>query len=110
MSGPDTCTLFVPQNGGYTPIVLRGAHWQEEIVGARGVDSTGLLATKRVARVFVPVGAAVPDGLPALCGACYLARGKVDRLAAAPAALTLMAAAKCDYGSPALRHWELLLQ
>lgn len=194
MTGRGSCTFFIPQNGGYARLLVCNVHWQEELVGTKGVDSGGALCTRRAVRVYAPISAPLPANLALLCGACYVVAGGEDFLGgchgaagqsaaqdtcedflggchghtgvsaaaqdtcedflgsyhehtgvsaaaqdtcedflgscyggagmsaaavgttvggAAPApqdtVFTLMAAAKCDYGSPALHHWELLL-
>lgn len=113
MKGAEMCTIFVPKQGEYVPIVAKNVHWQEEIVGTKGVDSAGVLTTKRVVWVFVPIKENLPNDLPELCGACYVLRGEVPEMGQSKEqgrVFTLMAAAKCDFGAPEMQHWELLLQ
>ena len=109
MRGRDTCTLFVPQEAGYTPLVLENVHWQEEIAGGSGVSAQGRVLAKRLVRVYVPLHHLPPD-IGQLCGSCYLVRGQAPTPPDGQEVFTLTAAARCQNGSAPLHHWELLAE
>lgn len=104
------CTLYLTEDGkSYRRAYCPACHWED--THGRNINKTGSTAVDSV-RVFLPLATAdltVAKGY-LVRGACAFDPSEerpIRELVTQGNALTITSAARCDFGSPALHHWEV---
>lgn len=104
------CTLYLTEdNKTYRRVYCPACHWED--TRGQNINKTGSTAVDSV-RVFLPLSSADLTGAKG-----YLVRGycafyqstdhPIRELVTQGNALTVTSATRCDFGSPALHHWEV---
>lgn len=127
---PHTITLYNYTKAGYNRTVLRGVLWED--TKAKNINKTGSAAVDS-ARVLIPFSVdsggatykhpseyqADSDGAWTMqtkqkdfivrgeCPFIPIAGGSIAELTTNYDALTVTSVTTCDFGSPAMRHWEV---
>lgn len=108
------CTLYMVDGSTYRRIPVSGVHW-ENTRGAN-LSKTGSTAVDAIA-VHIPFSSLPADALSErVSGRDYIIRGIVEDdpetvpvrdIVSRHEAFTVSSIKKCDYGSPAMQHWEV---
>ena len=104
------CTLYLTEDGRvYRRVYCPACHWED--TRGQNINKTGSTAVDNV-RAFLPLSAADLVGAKG-----YLVRGNcacypsddhpIRELVTQGAALTITSAARYDFGSPGMQHWEV---
>jgi hypothetical protein len=104
------CTLYLTEDGKtYRRVYCPACHWED--TRGQNINKTGSTAVDSV-RVFLPLSAADLAGVKGYLvrGACAFYQSSdhpIRELVTQGNALTVTSAARCDFGSLTLHHWEV---
>ena len=109
-----SCTLYLAEKDRYRRLTAEAVHW-EDTRGAN-VNKTGSTAVDSTT-VYIPFSSLPSSALPGkTSGRDYIIRGIVEddpetvpirEIVSQQEAFTISSIKKCDYGSPAMQHWEV---
>ena len=110
-----SCTLYISAGKDrYQRLTAEAVHWED--TRAANVNKTGSTAVDSIA-VYIPFSSLPSSSLSGkTSGRDYIIRGIVDDnpetvsmrdIVSRYEAFTVTSIKKCDYGSPAMQHWEV---
>ena len=110
-----SCTLYMAVGKDrYQRLTAEAVHWED--TRAANLNKTGSTAVDSIA-VYIPFSSLPSSALPGkTSGRDYIIRGIVEddpetvpirEIVSRHEAFTISSIKKCDYGSPAMQHWEV---